>query len=854
MLNTRRDFIKKATLLTGAAGLAGMLPASIQKAMAINPAVGSTWKDAEHVVILMQENRSFDHCFGSLKGVRGFNDPRVIDLPNKNPVWLQSNDKGETYAPFHLDIKNTKATWMNSLPHSWNNQVNARNDGKFDQWLNEKQSGHKAYKDMPLTLGFHKREDLPFNYALADAFTVCDQNFCSSLTGTTPNRHYLWSGTIRKEQNENSKANVWNEDADFGTLDWTTFPERLEDNSISWKCYQNEISVGVGFEGEEDAWLANFTDNNLEFFKQYNVKLHNEHLIYLKKRLLQLPGLIEKQQTEINALPADDAKLLKLNKQLQQLTDELHAIQKDSPLLEAGAFDRLSEREKSIHLKAFSTNKADPEYHKLTTLKYNDAGTEREMQVPKGDVLYQFREDVKTGNLPTVSWLTASENFSDHPGAPWYGAWYVSEVLDILTKNPEVWKKTIFILTYDENDGYFDHIPPFVAPHSHKEGTGKVSGGIDTRVEFVTLEQELARDGFPTKYDRENAIGLGYRVPMVIASPWSRGGYVNSEVFDHTSCLQFLEKFINQKTGKKIKEENISDWRRTVCGDLTSVFRPYNGEKIPNPVFLAKDEFVEGIHKAQFKKLPSEFKQLTPDEVALIKKDAKASPYMPKQEKGIKPSCALPYQLYADGRLSEDRKSFEIRFKAADDVFGKQAAGAPFNVYAPGKYASFNDPHTMEDVRTWSYAVKAGDSLLDVWPLDAFENSNYHLRTYGPNGFYREFTGNVKDPGLLVDFRYQEADKKLTGNIVLTFSIYDTNMPLTVEVTDHSYGSGTKQMIVQQESFAPQTMLLSLVKNHGWYDFSVKVKGFGSFEKRYAGRVETGNHSYSDPLMGGVIS
>src|ERR1700754_4632899 len=121
MSDTRRDFIKKAALLTGAAGIASILPESIQKAMAINPAPGSTYLDAEHIVILMQENRSFDHTYGMLKGVRGYNDPRAIDLPNKNKVWLQSNTEGETYAPFHLDIKNTKATWMSSLPHSWAN-------------------------------------------------------------------------------------------------------------------------------------------------------------------------------------------------------------------------------------------------------------------------------------------------------------------------------------------------------------------------------------------------------------------------------------------------------------------------------------------------------------------------------------------------------------------------------------------------------------------------------------------------------------------------------------------------------------------------------------------------------------
>src|ERR1700743_3120882 len=136
--------------------------------------------------------------------------------------------------------------------------------------------------------------------------------------------------------------------------------------------------------------------------------------------------------------------------------------------------------------------------------------------------------------------------------------------MQILTDNPEVWKKTIFILAYDENDGYFDHVPPFVAPDPRKADTGKVSNGIDTRVDFVTKEQAQARKGFPEVFEREGPIGLGYRVPLVIASPWSKGGFVNSEVFDHTSTLQFLEHFLSKKTGKKVKETNISDWRRTV--------------------------------------------------------------------------------------------------------------------------------------------------------------------------------------------------------------------------------------------------------------------------------------------------
>src|SRR6201986_4232877 len=139
-MHTRRNFLKYVAAMTGAAGLFELVPEAIQRAYAIEPAEGSTYLDAEHVVILMQENRSFDHTFGTLRGVRGYNDPRAIQLVNNHPVWLQSNSKGETYAPFHLDIKNTKATWMHSLPHSWDNQVNARNDGKFDQWLNVKKN------------------------------------------------------------------------------------------------------------------------------------------------------------------------------------------------------------------------------------------------------------------------------------------------------------------------------------------------------------------------------------------------------------------------------------------------------------------------------------------------------------------------------------------------------------------------------------------------------------------------------------------------------------------------------------------------------------------------------------------
>src|SRR5262249_39350289 len=133
-VTSRRDFLKQAALLAGAAGFRNAVPPSIQNALMIDPEVGSSYLDAEHVVILMQENRSFDHCFGSLQGVRGLNDPRAITLPNGNTVWLQTNADGETYVPFNLNMRQTSATWMGSLPHSWTDQLDARNGGKHDRW------------------------------------------------------------------------------------------------------------------------------------------------------------------------------------------------------------------------------------------------------------------------------------------------------------------------------------------------------------------------------------------------------------------------------------------------------------------------------------------------------------------------------------------------------------------------------------------------------------------------------------------------------------------------------------------------------------------------------------------------
>ena len=390
-------------------------------------------------------------------------------------------------------------------------------------------------------------------------------------------------------------------------------------------------------------------------------------------------------------------------------------------------------------------------------------------------------------------------------------------------------------------------MPPYVVPDPYKKDTGLTSEGIDTKVEFVTLEQDMKKKS--QKESRESPIGLGFRVPLVVASPWNRGGNVCSEVFDHTSIIQFLEKFVNHKSGKQVKETNISEWRRTICGDLTATFKPYNGEKITLPKFVERDEFVEGIHKAKFKALPNGYKSLTADEISVINANPASSPFMPQQEKGTRPACALPYQLYADAKLSADKKLVELSLKAGNEIFGKKSDGAPFAVYAPGKYLD-------QQVKVWNYAVKSGDSLKDAYQISNFENQNYHLRVYGPNGFFREFSGNTGDPSVEVSCDYQlDKNKKPTGNIELRLQNLDTKQKNTVEIIDNAYKTGKQTRVLDLAGSRSSSVIvvLNLEKSFSWYDISVKISGEKLFEKRFAGHVETGKESQSDPLMGRMV-
>jgi phospholipase C len=841
-VRTRRDFLKLAALVSGAAGVSELVPESIQRAYAIEPTPGSTYLDAEHVVILMQENRSFDHAFGTLRGVRGFNDPRALRLANGNSVFVQTDASGNSYAPWRLDMHDTRITWMGDLPHSRDSQVDAWNDGRHDGWLDAKRSGTREYAHLPLTMGHYTREDLPFYYALADAFTVCDQNYCSVMTSTSPNRSFFWTGTIRDQQRVDSKVYMRNEEIDDGGLSWKTFPERLQDARISWKHYQNELTRSA-LTGEEEAWLSNFGDNILECFSAYNVEAYPGYISACNRRLSELSANAAKLESESSA-EKDPAAAAKLRGEFGGIRSQIEGLQASLAKSGEARYSRLSEQQKALHHAAFVTNTGDPDYHALEALPFEFEGKAQSMKIPAGDLFHQFRKDVNEGKLPTVSWLSAPEQFSDHPTSPWYGAWYVSEVMDILTSNPEVWKKTIFILTYDENDGYFDHAPSFVAADPRRPETGGASAGIETSLEYTYKEDEL-RQGVAEDKARSGPMGMGFRVPMIIASPWTRGGWVNSQHFDHTSTLMFLEQFIQQKHGKTVREENISGWRRAISGDLTSAFRPYDPKETALD-FLNRNKFVVSIEKARYQEIPSNYKILSVAEVEQINRSPQHSPLMPHQEEGICPACALPYELYADGVLSPDRKHYEIRLSAGNQVHGERAAGAPFNIYLRNTKENGGAGPGMMPA---TYAVKPGDSLTHQYPMAMFADAGYAIEVHGPNGFYRSFTGGADSDHVEVRTSYEHAEKALTGNVLVSVR-NPLDKPVNIEIRDNAYK--TKSVTRRIEPHQKTSVVLHLEQSHGWYDYTVRANG-SEAEARFAGRVETGRTSFTDPVMGRIV-
>lgn len=272
---TRRRLLGSAARLAALAAASSILPPNLRRALAQEQPAQRSLRDIKHVVMLMQENRSFDHYFGTLAGVRGFDDPNAMKLSTGKSVFYQPDPVNPNgyLLPFHLDTRTTSAQKIPSTSHSWGCQHDSWNKGKMDNWLpaHRKVEGKKA----PFVMGYHTRADIPFQFALAESFTLCDAYHCSVMGPTWPNRMYWMTGTIDPDGKYGGPI-IKNVPLDGG-FQWKTYAERLEEAGISWKVYQQD---------------DNYECDVLELFKQFQEAGENSPL-RLKGLLREPEGKFE---------------------------------------------------------------------------------------------------------------------------------------------------------------------------------------------------------------------------------------------------------------------------------------------------------------------------------------------------------------------------------------------------------------------------------------------------------------------------------------------------------------------------------------------------------------------------------
>lgn len=669
---TRRQFLVGSTL----SGLALSYP-QIVKALSIPAAVkAGSIQDVEHVVIFMQENRSFDHYFGTMPGVRGFSDPYPVPLQpiaglTERDVFTQLNttqEGPELVSPFPLNTRKDFASMrIEGTPHSWPDAQYAWDNGKMDRWPDAKQLH---------SMGFYQQADIPFQYALANAFTICDAYHCSMQAGTNPNRLFLWSGTNDGLALKggpaigNSHDNLPENGGAPDDYDWLTYPERLQEAGVSWMIYQDMAD--------------NFTDNPLVGFKAYREAARsNDETNELKKRAL----------------------------------------------------------------------------------------TTRTLQ--------QLKQDVVSNNLPSVSYIIATAAGSEHPGpsSPAQGAAYTADVLDALTANPEVWSKTVLFIMFDENDGFFDHMPPPAPPSVDPKQPGQFLG----HSQIPTLgEYHLYQSDADLKQEREELVGrpygLGPRVPAYVISPWSRGGKVCSEVLDHTSVIRFLELRFG------VAEPNISPWRRAVCGDFMSAFNfiDPNHSVIPDLPMPYDDAQRAAI-------LPGRSIPPIPSQ-----------PQKPAQFSGQKIRTAALYEIEVEevGFHGQAAVQFEIRNK------GNRA----FVIHVYDRLALDSPPKR--------FTMAAHNQLLVEWPL---HDAGFDLQLMGPEGFHRRLKGKI---GSIAAIKLE-----LQRNYLL----------LSTKISGLFYCLGQSEVA---KSLLPGVIKKINVDEHGAYDITV-FSGDHSMLRQYAGRLKS---------------
>lgn len=444
---TRRELLGAAAGAAALGVMESLSPARVlQRALAAAPSPGSL-QDIEHVVIFINENRSFDHYWGTYRGVRGYSDPNVLRQSDGTPVFAQrfsgspfgaaSASYGGQLLPFHFDtFKNGEC--VNDIAHGWRPEHEMWNHGQMDHFLEvHLRASVDGPRDGINTMGYYTRADLPFYHALADAFTICDGYFGSVMGSTDPNRLFAVSASIDPDGGHGGPAletvSPRVRAKKLGTYTWTTYPEQLQAAGISWRFY-----------GSRDTLIG---DNVLPLFRPY----------------LRRPELAKRAFA--SSFPGD------------------------------------------------------------------------------------FRADCTAGRLPAVSWVLAPFLDTEHPPGPVsYGELAAAEILDALSSNPSLWARSAVFMTHDECGGFFDHLPPPTPPPG-------------TPGEYLTVAQlPASAEGL------RGPVGLGFRVPLLVVSPFSRGGLVCPDTFDHTSLLRFCET----RFGAEVP--NLSAWRRGVTGDLTSAF------------------------------------------------------------------------------------------------------------------------------------------------------------------------------------------------------------------------------------------------------------------------------------------
>jgi phospholipase C len=429
--------------------------------------------------------------------------------------------------------------------------------------------------------------------------------------------------------------------------------------------------------------------------------------------------------------------------------------------------------------------------------------------------LDRFKEDVLADKLPQVSWIVGTAEGSEHPGpsSPAQGADYTSQVLDALTANPEVWSKTVFIVNFDENDGFFDHVPPPAAPAyeywSADKSQARLAGAstVDTTGEYHELPALGSEPEAQLPYHRP--YGLGPRVPMYVLSPWTKGGWVNSQVFDHTSVIRFIELRFG------VTEPNISAWRRAVCGDLTSVF---NFDDPDNSEFYAQ--------LPQTSELALRARGLVDTTTPI----APELPELPTQARGVRPSRALPYSLHVQISTRNPEGAVALRFENTG------RAAAVFHVY---------DRLHLERVPR-RFTVEPHKQLTDLWLADGDEGE-YDLWILGPNGFHRHFGGTLSaaiQPEARLSYDEQHGG--------IRFKLQNPGRDaLRFQITANAYFD-RGGITVDVPSDSDKTHEVPLDRTGHWYDFSVTLTDDPKYFRRFAGRVETGQPSWSDPALGGA--